>query len=107
MMKRVERQASRYPTKLAVTKINGKPVTDTFLLDISALGAKLESPTPLALRFPVEVVVSLPGAQTETNLSGVVTWMRPLAASPARYLMGIQFYQRFWEIDQLARTGKF
>ncbi len=106
-MPRVSRQAERYPTKLAVTNINGKPVTDTFLLDISALGAKLESPNFLTPHYPVKVVVLLPETQTETNLAGSVKWMRPLLTTPGRYLMGIEFHQRFWYIDQLGRTGKF
>ena len=105
-MRRVERLAQRYTAKLVVTNINGQSVTDSFLLDISAMGAKLESSTPLAPRYPVEVVVRLPGVQTETILSGSVKWMQPLPASPGRYLMGIEFYKRFWEVDQLGRAGK-
>ena len=106
MKKRVNRQAQRYPAKLAVTNLNGRPVTDTFLLDISAIGAKMDSSTPLAPRNPVEVIVVFPWTQTETNLSGVVMWMRPSMASPGRYLMGLKFHQRFWDIDQLGRAGK-
>jgi hypothetical protein len=105
-MSRVERQTPRYLTKLAVTNINGLPVTDSFLLDVSATGAKLESPTPLAPRFPIEVVVLLPGDQTETNLAGMVIWTRPSMASPGRHLMGLEFHHRFWYIDQLGRAGK-
>lgn len=106
MKKRIERQAQRYTAKMVVTNVNGQPVSDAFLLDISALGAKLESSTPMAPRNPVEVVVLLPWAQTEANFAGVVTWIQPLGASPGRYLMGIEFYQRFWDIDQLGRAGK-
>lgn len=103
---KVERQAQRYPTKLVVTKINGQPVTDTFLLDISSLGAKLESSTPLAPSYPVDIAVLLPEAQAETNLAGVVKWMRPLLHSDGRFLMGFEFYAPFWYIDLLGRTGK-
>ncbi len=106
MRMRVERHAQRYRAKLEVININGQPVNDSFLLDISALGAKLESSTHLALRYPVEIVVLLPWTQTETRLAGVLTWIQPLAGSSGRYQMGIEFYQRFWEIDQLGRAGK-
>ncbi|MBI4643543.1 MAG: PilZ domain-containing protein [Deltaproteobacteria bacterium] len=106
MKRRVPRQAQRYPAKLAVTNLNGRPVTDTFLMDISALGAKLESSTPLARRYPVEINILFPGAQTETKLAGMVVWMRPSVASPGRYLMGVKFHQRFWDLDQLGRAGK-
>jgi hypothetical protein len=106
MNRRIERKAQRYPAKLGVSAINGRPVTDTFLLDISALGAKLESSSPLAPHYPVEIDVFLPGAQTETNLAGVVIWVQPLMASAGRFLMGIQFHQRFWDIDQLGRAGQ-
>ena len=106
MKRRVPRQVQRYPAKLVVTNLNGQPVTDTFLLDISALGAKLESSTPLSLRYPVEVIVLFPGTRTETTFAGLVMWMRPLVASPGRYQMGLKFHQRFWDIDQLGRAGK-
>jgi Tfp pilus assembly protein PilZ len=106
MKQRIGRQAQRYTAKMVVTKINGQPVSDAFLLDISAMGAKLESPAPMPLRNPIELVVLLPWAQTEANLAGVVTWIQPSGASPRRYLMGIEFYQRFWDIDQLGRAGK-
>jgi hypothetical protein len=102
----VERKAQRYPTKLVVTNINGQPVTDALLLDISPLGAKLESSTPLAPSYSVNVVVLLPGAQNETNLTGVVTWMRPLLTSSGRFLMGLEFYVPLWQIDLLGRSGK-
>lgn len=89
-----------------VTNLNGQPVTDTFLLDLSALGDRLESSTPLALRYPVEISFLLSGAQTETKLAGVVVWVRPLVATPRRYLMGLEFYGCYWDIDQLGRAGK-
>jgi PilZ domain len=106
MMRRIERQAQRYPAKLKVNTVNGRPVNDIFLLDISALGAKMESSTPLATRNFVEMGVLLTGAQHETKLAGMVIWIRPLMATPGRYLMGIEFHQRFWNIDQLGRAGK-
>jgi hypothetical protein len=102
----ITRQARRYPVKLTVANLNGKPVTDTFLLDLSAMGARLESSTPLALRYPVEISFLLSGAQTETKLAGVVVWVRTLVASPRRYLMGVEFYKCYWDIDQSGSAGK-
>jgi hypothetical protein len=105
MRKNIPRQAQRYPAELAVTNLNGQAATATFLRDISALGAKLEAPAPLAPRHPVELMVLFPGAQTETLIGGVVIWMRP-SATPGRYLMGLKFHQRYWDLDQLGRAGK-
>jgi hypothetical protein len=102
----MERQAQRYPTRLVVTKINGQPVSDAVLLDLSSLGAKLESSTSLAPGYPIDIAVLFPGAPTETNLTGMVKWMKPLLNASGRFLMGVEFYVPCWHLDQLGRTGK-
>jgi hypothetical protein len=102
----VERKAQRYPTRLVVTKINGQPASDAVLMDISSLGAKLESSSSLAPGYHVDIAVLFPGAPTETNLTGMVKWMRPLWTATGRFLMGLEFYVPSWHLDQLGRTGK-
>lgn len=106
MKQRITRRAQRYPVRLEVKEINGRLAAGTFLVDLSALGARLESPVPLAPRNQVNFTVFLPGAATETRLSGVVVWVKPLLDSPGRYQIGLQFHGRSWEIDQLGRSGK-
>lgn len=102
----VERQAQRYPTRLVVTKINAQPVSNAVLLDISSLGAKLESPASLAPGYPIDIAFFFPGAPIETNLTGMVKWMRPLLTATGRFLMGVEFYVPSWHLDQLGRADK-
>jgi len=105
MKQRVTRRAQRYPVNLEVKAINGKPVADTFLKDLSALGARLESPTPLAPKIRVDVSFFLPAAAQETRVAGAVVWVKPLVEAPGRYQMGLQFFNTNWQIDQLGRSG--
>jgi hypothetical protein len=106
MKQRVTRRAQRYPVRLEVKEINGQPVADTFLVDLSALGARLDSPMPLSPRNRVEVSFFLPAAGQVTRLAGAVVWLKPLVSAPGRYQMGLQFFNSFWDIDQLGRSGK-
>ena len=106
MKQRVTRRAQRYPVHLEVKEINGQPVADTFLLDLSALGARLESTIPLPVRNPVDVSFFLPATNQETRVAGAVVWMKPVLTAPGRYQMGLQFFNTNWEIDQLGRSGK-
>lgn len=106
MKKRVERRVKRFGVRLTVRLINGQPVRDTYVVDLSSLGARLETDKPLAPRNPVEFTVILPDQQGETRLSGQVMWMRPLLHFPGRFHLGVQFFGPNWEIDRLARNGK-
>ena len=95
MEKKVTRRAKRYPVHLEVKELNGQPVADTYLLDISTLGARLESPTLLALGDQVEFSFYLPDADSETRLAGVVVWVQPAAGKPSHYHMGVEFSSSF------------
>jgi hypothetical protein len=106
MRKRVARRVKRYPVRLPVRKLNGQPAGDTFVVDLSSLGARLETDTPLAPRNLVVFTILLPQLSVETRLSGQVVWMRPLTQQPGRFQMGLQFFAPNWDIDRLAREGK-
>lgn len=95
MEKKVTRRAKRYPVHLEVKELNGQPVADTYLIDISTLGGRLESPTPLALRDQVEFSFYLPDADSETRLAGVVVWVQPAAGKPGHYHLGVEFHSSF------------
>ncbi len=101
--KRIARRVKRLSVKLAVREINGQPVTETFILDISSLGARLETSTPLAPRCPVRILASLPGINQEMELSGQVMWMRPRLEAPGRFQMGLRFYVPQWDLDRLLK----
>lgn len=103
---RVPRRVQRYPTRLTVKELNGKPVMDLLVVDLSAMGARLEGPTPLAARKAVDLTLRLPGSDVDTRLSGQVMWLRPLVERPGFFQMGIQFFAAVWDLDRLGREGK-
>jgi hypothetical protein len=106
MKTRIDRRVKRHPVRLPVRELNGQPARDTYVVDISSLGARLDTDTPLAPRNSVEFTVLLPEEAAETRLSGQVVWLRPLPHFPGRFHIGLQFFRPNWDIDHLARTGK-
>jgi hypothetical protein len=99
------RKTERFGAFMEIREINGQPVSDTIVLDISAWGAKIESVIPFCTDSNVEFSFSLPGEKIDEKikLSGKVVWsgQMPLAK---RYKVGLQFYQ---SIEQLKYDGKF
>jgi hypothetical protein len=105
MKQRVTRRAQRYPVNFEVKTINGKPVADTFVKDLSAMGARLESPIPLPTKIRVDLSFFLPALSQETRVAGAVVWVKPMVEAPGRYQMGLQFFNTNWQIDQMGRNG--
>lgn len=96
------RRTKRYQVFLEVSEVNGRPVTNTVILDISAWGAKIESLLPLPLVGIVELCFILPEEQKTVRLAGEVVWAGQMTPSK-RHLIGLQFLK---SIDQLHREGK-
>jgi PilZ domain len=105
MPPKVTRKCVRYPVDWEVKTFNGQPVTETSVSDLSAVGAKLEGPKPLAPRNHVEFTYIKPGDDRERRHTGVVMWMRPLIHKPGRYQMGVNFFETDWSLDQELRQG--
>ena len=99
------RKTKRYDVFLKVTEINGQPMNDTVILDISAWGAKIESMVSLLPDSPVELSFFLPGVEKEAHvrLVGKVVWAGQMPISK-RNQAGLKFYH---SLDQLNREGKF
>jgi|GEM_PF-4368120 len=97
------RQSRRYQRRIPVQAINGKAVDDSFLLDISSLGFKVESTVPLTLNDPVQVTFTMPDTGKTVTYTGQVMWTRTTAPLGSRYLLGVKMYIPQWEIDLLAR----
>jgi predicted ribosomally synthesized peptide with nif11-like leader len=99
------RKNERYGAFMEIMEINGQPVNDTIVLDISAWGAKIESVIPFCTDSNVEFSFSLPGEQSDEKLklTGKVVWSGQVPAG-RRYKVGLQFYQ---SIEQLKYDGKF
>jgi Tfp pilus assembly protein PilZ len=106
MKRRVDRKAQRFPTRLSLHELNGQSAPDSYLVDISSLGAQVESPKLLALGSSVEMVVRFPWEDKDTRLAGQVKWIKPLIGRPGCFRLGLKFYQVFWNLDLWARQGK-
>jgi len=106
LKKREERRVQRFPVRLPLFELNGQSAPDSYLVDISSLGAQLESPVSLGLRVPVDFVVRFPWMENEIRLAGQVRWIKPLIGKPGRFRMGLAFFNPYWELDTLAREGK-
>jgi PilZ domain len=108
MPPQVNRKCVRHQVDWEVKTFNGQPVADTLLYDISAIGAKIEGPKPLAPRNHVEFTYLRPGDDREKSHTGVVMWMRPLIHKPGRFQMGVKFFETDWSLDQdLRQCAKF
>jgi hypothetical protein len=103
MLPKVTRKCVRYQVEWEVTTFNGQPVTETLLFDLSAIGAKIEGPKPLAPRNHLEFTYRKPGDDRERSHTGVVMWVRPLIHKPGCYQMGVKFYQTDWALDMELR----
>lgn len=95
MNQKITRQAQRYPIQLQLRELNGQPVDDAFLVDLSAQGARLESAFSMKPRSQVEFSFRLPDADSETRLAGVVLWVQPVVEQPDRYHLGVKFSSTF------------
>jgi hypothetical protein len=104
--RRVDRTVQRFPVRLSLHELNGQSAPDSYLVDLSSLGAQVETPLFAAPGSPVEFVVRFPWDGKETRLSGQVKWIKPLIGKPGRFRLGMRFYGPFWVLDLLARQGK-
>ena len=94
------RRVPRSVARFQVTALNGKPAPDTLILDISPLGAKMESPPVAIPARPLELRFLAPGESLETRVIGKVVWL----AGPGLFglnLMGIAFLKPDGELSQL------
>lgn len=70
MPPQVTRKCVRYQLHWEVRTFNGQPVAETLLFDVSAIGAKIEAPKPLAPRNHVEFTYVKPGDDRERSHRG-------------------------------------
>jgi hypothetical protein len=105
MPPKVNRRCVRYLVEWEVKTVNGQPAAETLLIDLNAVGAKIEGTTPLCPRNNIEFTYVRPGDDRERSHTGVVMWLRPLTHKPGRYQMGIKFYDFDWSLDQELRSS--
>jgi Tfp pilus assembly protein PilZ len=93
------RRAKRISVYLEIKEINHKPLGDTYLLNISETGAKIDTPIKYAAGDPVEFSFILPDMAKEIHRSGQVVWVLPHPSKPGRSLVGLDFSTP-WEIGR-------
>lgn len=79
-----QREAKRYDVYLQISELDGKPVSNSIIVDISSWGAKVESQIPLTPDSPVELCISLAeskGRKKKYRLAGKVMWASQLPVS--------------------------
>jgi Tfp pilus assembly protein PilZ len=93
------RKAKRISVFLEVKEIDHKPVGNTFLLNISDSGAKIETPRKYASGDLVEFSFVLPDMRKEITRQGHVVWVLPHPDKPEVSLVGLEFSTP-WEVGR-------
>ncbi len=96
MKQRASRRAQRYQVHFEVKELNGHRVTDTYVIDISTVGARLESPTPLELKDQVLFSFIPPNEDSETSLAGTIVWVKSAGEKTGRYHIGVEFFDSYF-----------
>lgn len=91
------RRNKRISVFLAVKVVDQKPLGDTYLLDISESGARIETLTRYASGDAIEFSFVLPDLRREISRKGQVIWVEPHPDKLQRSLVGLEF-SAHWEI---------
>jgi len=90
------RREERVRCKLKVEEVNRRSCPGTYLLDISSLGAQLETRYPIAIGDSAEFGLSLPSVRPKENeayrFAGRVAWIKRIDLAPMRYRIGLSFF---------------
>ncbi len=102
-------QARRYqprcfPLYQELMEVNGQPVRGAQFLNLSAAGARLRLPFTQPQQSQITLKFTLPDHDQTFAILGRVLWSRP-ALEKGWHELEIQFYQYYWEIDQILRGG--
>jgi len=103
---RVERKVVRHQTRLEALEVNEAPGTGTYILDLSALGMRIETPITFPPHDLVSLKFCLPGETEEVLVGGKVMWVRPMLTPPPRFLVGLKLLVPQWQLDQLGRQWR-
>ena len=100
---RIQRRVVRHPTRLEVLEVNETSGTGTYILDVSALGIRLETPIPFAQRDLLSIKFLIPGETRELLVGGKVMWIRPLPTPPERFIVGMRLFVPQWHLYRIGR----
>jgi len=96
------RRVPRHPVNWQVSAINGQDLPDSRLVEISVLGARVETSAPFPPRTSVVLSIMAPGAETEMRVRARVAWISAMPNKLSRYQMGVYFLRPNWELEKLA-----
>ena len=96
------RRSRRYRLNTELLEVNGRPGKGSKIIDLSTNGAKVELPFSPPFMSQMTLKFELQGAQKVLQVVGRVLWSK-MTLKRGWYEVGIQFYQNYWEIDQLLR----
>ena len=100
------RKNKRYDVFLGISELDGKPINQAIMVDISSWGAKIESQIPLKPDSSVEFTLALTGEKgrkQKYRMAGKVLWASQVPVS-RRNQAGLRFHN---SLEQLQDQGKF
>lgn len=100
------RKNKRYDVFLGISELDGKPINQAIMVDISSWGAKIESQIPLKPDSSVEFTIALTGEKgrkQKYRLAGKVLWASQVPVSK-RTQAGLRFNN---SIEQMQDQGNF
>lgn len=94
-----KRRSQRISVFLEIKEIDRQPLSDTYLLNFSESGAKIETPNQYVPGDLITFNFVLPDKITEVSRQGQVVWIRPHDTKPGNYLAGLRFVGN-WELGK-------
>ncbi len=104
------RREQRILCALGVGEINGRSCPDTYLIDISSIGAQLETGHSLEIGEPVEFNLSPPAETPEEKayrFAGQVVWKKESEPDLNRYRIGLSFFVPFKETTKVLEKFRY
>lgn len=98
----LRRRARRFLINRELLEVNGKPGHGAQLVDLSMNGARLRLPFSPPFLSQITMKFSLLDDAKIFSVVGRVIWSR-MSFTRGWYDVGVQFYQNYWEIDQILR----
>jgi hypothetical protein len=94
------RRARRYAINTELLEVNGIPGNGAKIIDLSTNGARLELPFSPPFMSQMTLKFELQGAKKALSVVGRIIWSK-MTLKKGWYLVGVQFYQNYWELDHL------
>lgn len=96
------RRARRFVVNTELLETNGAPGGGAKIINLSINGARLELPFSPPFMSQITLKFALQGSKKIMRVVGRVIWSR-IGLKRNWYEVGVQFYQNYWELEQLLR----